>query len=52
MFIRAVVEEHPEFDQKAVGMEVEKRFGVSFSPTTISRLMKNNGIHIRGRLAA
>lgn len=43
-FVRVLLEEHPEMDQKAVGKEVAARFRKSFGQSTVSRLMKNNGI--------
>ncbi|KAE8449231.1 hypothetical protein EG329_008398 [Mollisiaceae sp. DMI_Dod_QoI] len=43
-FIRGLLEERPELDQKTVGKEIEGKYGTSFGRSTISRLMKKNGI--------
>lgn len=42
--IRTFVEANPGVDQKTVGDRLEKDFGVTFSQSTISRLMKVKGI--------
>ncbi|KAH7410966.1 hypothetical protein BKA64DRAFT_741590 [Cadophora sp. MPI-SDFR-AT-0126] len=42
--IRLFVEGHPGTGQKAVCDELEEKFGVRYSPITVSRLMKVKGI--------
>jgi transposase len=43
-FIRNLLERRPDFDQKKISQACEEEFGVKIGQSTISRLMKRNGI--------
>jgi transposase len=43
-FVRNLLEMRPDFDQKKISHACEEEFGVKIGQSTISRLMKRNGI--------